>query len=145
MSKELTPKQEKFVRNLIQGMSQREAYKNSYDAENMLDKTIDEKACILFADDKIKTRYRELQEEANNKAIMSAIERKIWLTKVINNEYTDEAVTIHGDIVQKLPSMTDKMRALDLLNKMDGEYIQKIEADVNNDVNINITLEDDTE
>ena len=31
----LTPKQEKFVQNLIKGMSQREAYKKSYDTKNM--------------------------------------------------------------------------------------------------------------
>ena len=36
----LTPKQEKFVRNMVSGMSQYDAYVNSYNASNMKDKSI---------------------------------------------------------------------------------------------------------
>jgi hypothetical protein len=36
-----------------------------------------------------------------------------------------------------------KLKAMDILNKMSGEYITKIEADVSNDVTINIELSDD--
>jgi phage terminase small subunit len=35
------------------------------------------------------------------------------------------------------------MKAIDLLNKMTGEYIQRVEADVTNEVIINIELSDD--
>ena len=35
------------------------------------------------------------------------------------------------------------MKAIDLLNKMTGEYVQKVEAEVTNAVNINIELSDD--
>ena len=44
----ITPKQNKFVKALISGMSQRQAYKFAYDAKNMKDATIDSKACILI-------------------------------------------------------------------------------------------------
>ena len=37
----LTVKQEKFVQNIIKGMSQREAYKNSYNATKMKDNSAD--------------------------------------------------------------------------------------------------------
>jgi len=36
----LTPKQEKFVQGLFSGLSQREAYKQAYNAVNMKDTTI---------------------------------------------------------------------------------------------------------
>ena len=52
----LTPKREKFVQNLIQGMSQREAYKNSFNAKNMSDRTIDNKAYKLFKTDEVRAR-----------------------------------------------------------------------------------------
>ena len=52
----LTPKQEKFVQNLVKGMSQREAYKDSYNAEKMADSTIDSKACLLFKKEKVRAR-----------------------------------------------------------------------------------------
>ena len=83
---ELTPKQEKFIQNIVSGMSQRQAYKEAYDAENMKDETIDAEACKLFNDHKIAIRYNELMEELKNKAIMTAQERMIWLTEVIKDK-----------------------------------------------------------
>ena len=131
----LTAKQEKFVRNLIQGMSQREAYKNSYDAENMTDKSIDEEACRLFKDSKISTRYRELQERLDKHTIMTAQERLEYLTEVIQGLQLD-----HNDAPADL---NIKLKAIDIMNKMQGEYTQKVQAEVTNAVNINIELSDD--
>lgn len=59
----LTEKQEKFVIELLKGKSQREAYKASYNAANMKDKTIDDKASLLWRKDEIKKRYKELRSE----------------------------------------------------------------------------------
>lgn len=59
----LTEKQEKFVIELLKGKSQREAYKASYNAANMKDKTIDDKASLLWRKDEIKKRYEELRSE----------------------------------------------------------------------------------
>ena len=64
----LTTKQELFVQSLIQGYSQREAYKMAYEADNMKDKTIDSKASILFKTEKIRARYEELKNELKEKA-----------------------------------------------------------------------------
>lgn len=108
----LTPKQEIFVQNLVKGMSQREAYKNSYSAENMKDEVIDNNASTLFKNNEISIRYKELIKEADDKAIMTAKERKIWLTKMIDSPNA---------------SNTDRLKALDLLNKMGGEYIEKVQ------------------
>ena len=44
----LTLKQEKFVQNLIQGMSQREAYKTAFEV-NYKDSAIDSKASDLLS------------------------------------------------------------------------------------------------
>ena len=131
----LTPKQEKFIQNIVSGMSQREAYKNSYNAKNMADDTIDNKACKLFNSDKIRARYQELMKRLENKAIMTAEERMIWLTKVINcdvkikQEYDNE-------IKEYDPYMSDRLKALDMLNKMDGQYTTKIDG------NLGITYEE---
>jgi phage terminase small subunit len=126
----LTAKQEAFVHNIIQGMSQADAYRSAYDAKKMSDKTIWENASRLMANDKVSARLTELRNELAKPSIMSAQERLEWLTQLImsNDENT-----------------TDKLRAADIMNKMTGEYTQKIEADVNNTVTINIELEDDDE
>lgn len=129
MSEKLTLKQEKFVQNLIKGMSQREAYKNSYDAKKMKDETIDTRACELFKNSKIKARYEELLKRLEDKAIMSAEERMKWLSKVIKADIKVER-EYDNEIKEYDPYMSDRLKAMDILNKMDGQYTTKIEGNI---------------
>ena len=124
----LTAKQEAFVQNIIQGMSQADAYRSAYDTKKMSDKSIWENASRLMANDKVTARITELRNELAKPSIMSAQERLEWLTQLI---------------MSKDESTTDKLRAADIMNKMQGEYVQKVEADVKSDVTINIELSDD--
>ena len=68
----------------------------------------------------IKKYIEELQEKAKGNRIMTAIERREFLTSMIKD----------GAIKD-----TDRLKALDILNKMDGEYTQKVE--VNGNINSN--------
>ena len=126
----LTAKQEKFVQNIIEGMSQADAYRSAYDTSKMTDKTVHEKASLLASQDKVKTRLTELRDKLANEKIMSAQKRMEWLTELVKSA---EA------------SNSDKLKALDILNKMDGEYVQKIAAEVQTETTINIELVDDDE
>ena len=67
----LTTKQEIFVQRLIEGNSQREAYKFAYNAENMKNETIDKRASELFSKGDIKGRYEELKNELKNSYILA--------------------------------------------------------------------------
>ena len=124
----LTPKQEVFVQNLVKGMSQADAYRSAYNTQNMSDKTIHEAASRVVADSKVSARLFELRNAIAQGAIMSAQKRLEWLTERINDEDVD---------------INAKLKAVDLMNKMQGEYVQKIEADVKSDVTINIELMDE--
>lgn len=116
----LTPKQEKYVTNLISGMSQRQAYKDAYpSSKKWKNETVDSKASnLLNNNDKVLTRYKELLKKTQDEMIMSVVERKKWLTEQILNENN---------------SMSDRLKALDILNKMDGVYNQnlKVNAEIN--------------
>ena len=124
----LTAKQEAFVQNLIQGMNQADAYRSAYNCKNMTDNSIYVNASKLVSDAKVAQRLKELREQLAKPSIMSAQERLEWLTQLIMSN--DE-------------STTDKLRAADIMNKMQGEYVQKVEADVKSEVTINIELSDD--
>ena len=143
MREELTVKQEKFVQNIVSGMSQRQAYKDAYNAENMKDETIDVRACELFNEGKIKVRYQELMKKLEDEAIMTARERMIWLSDVVKGNVKHISYGSNGEAYENEAYISDKLRAVDTLNKMSGEYITKIEADVNNDTTITIELSDD--
>jgi len=76
MAFKLTVKQENYVQGLFRGLTQRQAYKAAYDAENMTDKSIDEKACELAANVKICERLEQLQDEIKYRN-MATVERVV--------------------------------------------------------------------
>ena len=61
----------------------------------------------------IRKRIEELSQKIACNNIMTAKERQEYLTKLINSD----------DV-----KVSDKLKALDILNKMTGEYIQKVEV-----------------
>ena len=136
----LTPKQEQYVQGLVSGLSQRKAYRKAFpNSKKWKDVTVDNRASELFKNSEVLVRYNELIKKADDKAIMSAIERKIWLTKVIKGEIKDKEPVFHdGDvtIADVETNINTKIKALDTLNKMDGEYIQdiRLSGDKNNPI-----------
>ena len=126
----LTAKQENFVKNIVlEGMNYSDAYRNSYNTKGMSDKTVNEKASLLKDNDKIRARIKELGAEIASPQIMSATKRAEKLTSLAEKSEDPNVV----------------MKAIDLLNKMTGEYVQKIEADVQTETIINIELVEDDE
>ena len=107
-------KEEKFAQGIFEGLSQRKAYRAAFPSSvKWKDETVDSKASVLANTDKVLERIRELQKESADDSILSVIERKKWLSELI--ESFDERTE-------------NKLKALDLLNKMDGEYTTKIEG-----------------
>lgn len=68
----LTSKQEKFVRGVVSGLSQRLAYRRAYpSSERWADDTVDQKASHTLAQPKVRARYEELQSQAAKDATLS--------------------------------------------------------------------------
>lgn len=112
----LTEKQEKFCLNIINGMSQSDAYRDAYPGIRMSDKTVWEKASMLAKKDKVRSRIDELRNDLAKPSIMTAQERLEWLTTVVKDD---------GQVIDV------RLKASDQMNKMQGAYVQRIEADVN--------------
>lgn len=121
----LTAKQERFVQNIVKGMTQRQAYKDAYNAENMKDETIDCEACLLFKDPKITARYQELIKELEKAAVMTALEKRLLLKEMV---------------LDKKNSMSDRLKALDIDNKMSGEYIDNLKIESDNTLDVTVTV-----
>ena len=107
-------------------MNYSDAYRSAYNTSGMTDKTVNEKASKLKDSDKIRTRIAELREASVTPKVISRTKREERLSELAVDEDPNVA-----------------MKAIDLLNKMQGVYVQKVEADVNNKVNITIELSDD--
>ena len=125
MNNNLTPKQEKYVQGVLKGLSQRQAYIEAYpNAKKWKEDHIDSQASKTLKIPKIFQRYQELQKQTEDEAIMSSKERKKWLTSIIFSGEID----VNG---QKVPvNASDRLKALDILNKMDSEYVEKHDINV---------------
>jgi phage terminase small subunit len=123
----LTAQQEKFAQAIaLEDMNQADAYRSAYNTSKMADDTVYVKASELAKNDKVAVRIAELRQQAMTPKVMTAQRRREKLTELAQDEDPNVA-----------------MKAIDLLNKMDGEYVQKVEAAVTNAVSINIELVDD--
>ena len=120
----LTEKQEIFVRRLLEGESQAQAYRAAYDTAGMSDDSVYTEASRLARKAEVRRRLEQLRRELEAAAIASARERLELLTQIIRGERP----------------VGDKLKAVDLMNKMTGAYNQKTEED--RDVTVVVELID---
>lgn len=101
--------QERFCIEFVKSGNASRAYKAAgYKADN--DDSVRAAAAKLLTKDNIKKRIAELREKISSSKIMDAQERRELMTKIAKNKKT---------------SNTDRLKAIDLLNKMDGVYINR--------------------
>lgn len=67
----ITNKQEAFAQNIFKGMSQRDAYRASYCAENMSDRLVDTQASILIRKEAVANRILELRQTLSDRNIVT--------------------------------------------------------------------------
>ena len=116
----LTSKQEKFCRNIVAGMTGKDAYKDAYNTAASDQVIRNEANKLLQRDDiteKIKELQKPLQNHARNTYISEREKKRNILWQFINDENKSDS---------------DRLKALDLLNKMDAEYIN-INKDITED------------
>lgn len=104
--------QEKFCIEFVRCGNATQAYKNAgYKVRS--DKVAGVCSAKLLRNARIQKRIEELREELDSRKIMDATERRELLTQFARDEETGK---------------TDRLRAMDLLNKMDGVYINKTQV-----------------
>ena len=100
---------ENFCLEIVQSGNGTEAYKKAgYKVKT--DNAAAVGAAKLLRKAKVQQRIAELRSEMDSHKIMDAAERRELLTRFARDEDTGK---------------TDRLRAMDLLNKMDGVYINK--------------------
>lgn len=112
----LTPKQAKFAANLAEGMSQAEAYRNAYDAENMANETIHAHASRLAKRDKVAARVDALIAERMRLIETKGVSDREKVVKLLRHFAEDEARPDHV-----------RLRAVELWGKTCGAFVEVIE------------------
>jgi len=128
----LTQKQENFCLAYIKCGNASQAYRESYNAEKMKEEVVWVKACELLKNGNVSVRVQELRDSATKSAIMSVAERMELLTKIAQNVTFDK----DGNA-----GFSDATKAVDLLNKMDGIYIQKNQTELSGAVGVTFQID----
>ncbi len=140
--RKLTPKQEKFCLEYVKVGFTGQAYINAgYKAKNKV--IAEANGRRLLEKEYIKNRINELMEEVKSKDIADAEEVLKYLTKGMRMELEEEVVVTEniGDyiseakLVKKKISIKDANKCAELLGKRYRLFIDKVEADVNANVN----------
>ena len=139
----LSMKQEKFCLEYAKSGNQTQAYiKAGYNVKN--DETAAANASRMLKNANVKARLAELAEEAKNASIADIIEMQQTLTSIIRKQMTEEVIVVEsvGDYMTKArkmdkePSIKDIINAITTLGKMQGAFVEKVQQEVDMDLNI---------
>ena len=109
----LTMKQEKFAVSLADGFSQADAYRQSYQTENMQNATTYVEASRLAAHPKVALRLEQLRREKDEDRHMQALRREDFVLDSL----------MHESINAKSDSA--RVRALELIGKTIGLFVDR--------------------
>lgn len=117
----LTPKMEIMAQVLARGDTQEQAYREAY-SDKAAHMTAAVNACqIIKNNPQIMARVHELQKKAEAGAILQRKERQALLTEFA----LDETV-----------SNSDRLSAIDKLNKMSGDYSETIRQEITAQIDV---------
>lgn len=106
----LTTKQETFCQNVIKGMSYKDAYIDAYNSKGSDQNAYNEGSKLMLREDiqeRLKVLRKPLEDVAKTTAITDREKKRNFLWEVIHDE---------------TQAMSDRLRAVDLLAKIDQEY-----------------------
>lgn len=112
----MNDRQRKFAEYFVQCGNRTEAARMAGYSESYASHRTDE----LWRNVEIQQYIRELTEKAQDERIMTARQRQVMLSDIARNEER---------------TASDRIKAIDTLNKMTGEYVTKIEGSISADVN----------
>jgi len=113
----LTDKQETFVQCIVDGMSQRDAYKEAYNAAGMAPQSIDVEAWKLIRNPKVSQRLIALEGEIEAKRRALSISRWDRTVQFYESSMLDE--NLHHSI---------RTRNAELLGKHLGLFVDRVET-----------------
>lgn len=118
-SKRLTANQQVFVQNILNGMTQLDAYKDAYDTRTENDSTISVNANRLLKNPKISALLGSLTDTFKEKIVRDAVDTRRY---VMEQLYTYAAAETKPD--------NTRLKALEMMGRAVGMFTDKVEQKV---------------
>ena len=133
---------EEYVKN---GLNGTQAYLKAYNNDNLTEESARASASRLLTNVNVLSYIKELQDELRKANIMSAEERMEWLSGVVKDINRDEVYVRNSEgeevlMGSKNADLNTKIKAIDTLNKMSGEYRTILDGSVNHVVKLEDVL-----
>ncbi len=148
----MTEKQKRFCDEYLIDCNATRAYKTVY--QNVKSDEVARKAgSRLLTNVDVKNYIADRMEEIHNEKTADAQEVIEYLTSVLRGESTAQEIVVEGTgdgcsearTMEKFPSEKERLKAAELLGKRYALFTDKVETDVDMDLNITIDYgEDDT-
>ncbi len=148
----MTEKQKRFCDEYLIDCNATRAYKTVYQNVKS-DETAKSAASRLLTNVNVKKYIDDRMEELHNEKTADAQEVIEYLTSVLRGESTAQEIVVEGTgdgcsearTMEKSPSEKERLKAAELLGKRYSLFTDKVETDVDMDLNISIDYgEDDT-
>jgi phage terminase small subunit len=148
----VTEKQKRFCDEYLIDCNATRAYKTVYKNVKS-DETAKSAASRLLTNVNVKKYIDDRMEELHNEKTADAQEVIEYLTSVLRGESTAQEIVVEGTgdgcsearTMEKSPSEKERLKAAELLGKRYSLFTDKVETDVDMDLNITIDYgEDDT-
>lgn len=145
---ELNSQQRKFCEEYVKnGLNGKQAYLKAYSDTCKTDESATVNASRLLTNANVLSYVKELQEELRKANIMSAEERMEWLSGVVKDINREDTYIKTNDgeevfVGSKNADLNTKIKAIDTLNKMSGEYRTILDGSVNHVVKLEDVLND---
>ena len=125
----LSPQAEKFCGEYIASGNGKASYMAAFEVTNAGTARVN--ASKLLKRPEIQARLAELQAEIASSKICAAQEIQERLSSIARREETEILYLPNGAKVEKPTSIRDSVKALELLAKVNGMFIQRQEIDLN--------------
>ena len=130
----LNPKQEQFCCEYARSGNAGGSYQKVYGTSNSATAATNANRLLKNAD--IQSRLKEIQDELASERIMDAREIQERLTAIGRGEVTEEQILPSGERVQKQVGIRDMLKAVELLCRIQGLFVNRSELDVKGNVPI---------
>ena len=127
----LNPKQEQFCLEYSSSGNATTSYRKIYGVDESVAGSCGAK---LLKNARIQARLKELADELASAKIADARELQERLTQVIRREITEEQILPSGERVQKQVAIRDMLKAVELLCRIQGLFVNRSELDVKGNV-----------
>lgn len=125
----LNPRQEKFCIEYQRTGNATQAYKKVYGVD---DSAAQAAASRLLASADVQKYLRKLSEQTESESIADRQELQETATAILRGQIKSVALDRNGDLIELPTALKDRLKAIELLAKLQGLFVSKQELEITN-------------